>query len=359
MSVYNTRTHLGAFLCRENHFRPNGLVGFMAIDELELIDAYADASGKHKTIRDKILTVNGCLATPDDWLAFDPEWQVYLKDAGFRRVPRITEEKYVFHASPFWADDCDLMPKSLKGDTQAKTELYRGLIKIICDHRKAIFGYGVLRSDFIRFEKDFPGIHLLIGDPAYFLSSLCIGVNSSWSAQNDYNSSLGYTFDQGDDFPKVRRKFMEIVAKHGTENLTASGVRLENKVYYSPLQAADIVTWECKRYWSDRFFDPIKQFAPRLLPGPHLTALSSHAKSADDNMVRLFGYEHIHAEVIEHWRDFTELSPEREAELIGEGKPFSTIDDHIRACLHNVKVGRDAEQQKRREAALARKGIKL
>jgi len=40
-------------------FRSNGMVGFVELkDDLH---GYGDASGKYETVKDRILTVNGCL----------------------------------------------------------------------------------------------------------------------------------------------------------------------------------------------------------------------------------------------------------------------------------------------------------
>lgn len=96
MSAFNKQTHLGAYLFLENHFNKNGLVGFVA---LELLRGYADVSGQEENAADKILTVNGCLSTPQKWQEFDIEWQEYLKHKNFK--PDLKTGRYVFHTSPF------------------------------------------------------------------------------------------------------------------------------------------------------------------------------------------------------------------------------------------------------------------
>lgn len=42
MSAYNLNTHFGAYLLRENHFNPNGIIGFMALQVLDAFGAFGN-----------------------------------------------------------------------------------------------------------------------------------------------------------------------------------------------------------------------------------------------------------------------------------------------------------------------------
>src|SRR6266700_6725298 len=97
LGEFQLDTHLGAYLYRENYFSPNGLAAFAV---MAVLHGYADTSGKETTVTDRVLTVNGCLSTPQRWQEFDKDWQAYLKAEHFKTDPET--KRYVFHTSPFW-----------------------------------------------------------------------------------------------------------------------------------------------------------------------------------------------------------------------------------------------------------------
>ncbi|HEY0459321.1 MAG TPA: DUF3800 domain-containing protein [Pyrinomonadaceae bacterium] len=344
-NAFNTRTHLGAFLFRENHFRPNGLVGFV---ELDILDAYADASGKDENATDKILTINGVLGTSEGWADFDIEWQDYLKNAGFKRHSK--SRKYVFHTSPFWSGSCKLMPQRLS--FAEKQTIYRHLVEIVCKYRVCVFGHGILLDDFRRIETEFPLLRKkILGKPGTFLSNLCIKYNSGWAHHNGFNSSIGYTFDQGDEFlTEMQRQFYQaLTTVDDEEDMTVSSLNFASSAEYSPLQAADIVAWECRKYWLDRSVHPVRSLAPRLPPSYELTRLMNV------NNIRLYGYEHIKEELIEHWRYFFDVTPEIEELIAKEGIPF---EEYIRLVLTSLKEELDKEKLAEREKAIAKRDAK-
>jgi Protein of unknown function (DUF3800) len=341
-NAFNTRTHLGAFLFRENHFRPNGLVGFV---ELDLLDAYADASGKDENATDKILTINGVLGTPEGWVAFDLEWQDYLKNAGFKRHSK--SRKYVFHTSPFWAGSCRLMPQRLS--FAEKQTIYRDLVKIVCKYRVCVFGHGILLNDFRRLETEFPLLReKIFGKPGTFLSNLCIRYNSGWADHNGFNSSIGYTFDQGDEFlTEMQGQFHQALTKTDDEgDMNVSSLNFASSAEYSPLQAADIVAWECRKYWLDRSVHPVRSFAPRLPPSDELTSLVNV-----DN-IRLYAYEHIKDELIDHCKEFFDITKEFEEMIAKDGISF---EEHIHEVLTLSKEELDKDKLAAREKAIAKR----
>lgn len=79
---------------------------------LELLNAYLDASGKQSSVKDKLITVNGCLSTSVKWQEFDIEWQRALKDFGFTPHPKLG--RYVFHTTDFHSGWCKLSSQDRK-----------------------------------------------------------------------------------------------------------------------------------------------------------------------------------------------------------------------------------------------------
>lgn len=347
MSAFNLTTHLGAYLFRENHFNTGGLVGSVA---LEVLDGYIDASGQEKTVTDKILTVNGLLSTPTKWQEFDDEWQPYLKGQGFKPDPET--DKYVFHASPFWNDSCPLMPDNLK--RWDKENIYWHLIGLIRKHTVYRFGYGVLLNDFRKIEEEFPHVRRsLLRKPGTKMSLLCVKWNAIWAKYNNYNTAISYIFDRGDKFfPELYEGFRHAEKKAKEQGLHLSEVigslTEGNKARYSPLQAADILAWECRQYFQQLLVNgEIAPFAHLINPRKELMRLNVEGESA----LILYNREHLKEEILEAVEGV--LTDERREKLIGDGKPYQTVDDLARG-LFELDISRQVEAA--RTAQAHRKG---
>ena len=318
-------------------FRSNGMVGFVELkDDLH---GYGDASGKYETVKDRIFTVNGCLGTYLQWQDFDVEWQEYLKEARF--IPDRTQRR-VFHTSNFWVGKCPLMPPRLRGMptiamNREKQTIYRDLVKIIAKYTDRIFGYAVLLNDFRRIEKDFPfSNEIVFGQPGTLLSNLSIRNNSNWAADNNFPRAIGYIFDRGDNFlEELAKQFNEAAFEAGEDNVSSFGWK--NKAEFSPLQAADIVAWECRRYWHDRFFDPVRSLIPQLPSSHELTVMVK-----DPDGIRMYDYDHVKNEMLDVLD--APVSQALEIDAIGEDKPFASIEDCIRWALVDLKQDRDIKK---------------
>lgn len=357
MSAFNLQTHLGAFLFRENHFNKNGLVGFVAT---ELLDGYIDASGKEETLADKILTVNGCLSTPQKWQEFDDEWQPYLKSKGFK--PDSKTGRYVFHTSPFWVDKCQLMPRNLT--RRAKQEIYHHLIDIICKHTVYRFGYGVILDDFRKIEMEFPHVReSLLSKPGTRMSWLCFKWNSVWADNNNYAPSISYMFDRGDKFFGELYNWYRVSLKHMSDddiNVIAS-LAEGNKAMYSPIQAADIVAWECRKYFLTKLVGgKYDQFASGIRPCFELRQLNV-PNVAD---FRLYDQIALKGDLRDLMNDILRktkndvLKDEHNEELIGDGKLFKDIDDFMRNMFQYDKDERVAENKTKQAEAKIKKAKK-
>src|SRR5687768_9670549 len=184
MCAYELSTHLGAHLFRERHFRPNGLVGSMS---LRVLHGYLDASGNASNASDRLLTVNGCLSTPEKWVAFNLEWQAALKGFGF--VPEAKTGNYVFHATDYHARRCKLMPKGL---TKAQYEqIYDHLLDLIVRHTLFRFGHAVDLNAFREWAAEYPYSHALVsGKPGTLLTVISVRDCLDWAEANGYSKSL-------------------------------------------------------------------------------------------------------------------------------------------------------------------------
>lgn len=289
-----------------------------------ILNGYIDASGKEETASDRILSVNGLLSTPDNWREFDRVWQAFLKAEGFKRHRRT--HKYVFHTSGFWTGKDVLMPQGLS--EQTKRSIYRQLITIIRDHTLYNFGYGVRLDEYRDLELEFPNaIEAFLKKAGTRMSYLCFRHNTDWAISEGF-PSVSYVFDRGDAF--FRELLLEyartrdrVTTMNGEFELAISSLEQGDSADLSALQAADILAWECRRYFltlpSDveqrGFLDP---------PGHELSVLAVPGKS---HLV-LYGRDDLKAEIREAGEGL--LPDEYREVLIGPDKPFQNIDEFMK-----------------------------
>ena len=291
MSVFNTKTHLGAFLHQMAHFCPNDLIGFV---EISVLTGYGDASGKYTNPTDRVLTVNGCLSTPERWQNFDKEWQAYLKSENFK--PDKRTGRYVFHTADFHTGNCEWMPENLKQSTKetrfAKEHIYNQLVFLIRKHTLYRFGYGIFLDDFRRLENDFLFVREhFFQQPGNYVSKLCFYHNSNWAENNGFSPTVNYVFDHGDEFwgelsNTVREEYHE---EKNTPDIyfTVGSLTSCDKRLFSPLQAADILAWECRNHYLDLSPDEIENETP-VRPSEELGRINEKGKA------NFLGYNYQH-----------------------------------------------------------------
>ncbi len=343
MSVYNLNTHFGAYLFREKHFNPNGIVGFMTF---EILEAYIDASGKDTNISDKVLAVTGCLSTPSKWQDFDNDWQSFLKAEGFPKDSAIA--RYVFHTSPFWTE-----PTPTK---RTKQRIYRSLIEIIAKHTLFRFGHIVLLDDFRQLEAEYPFLReLLSGKPGTMMSEMCIKKNSEWAKENGYNPLISYVFDRGDEFwgelfsqfslgNKLFDKEYEILEG---EYKSIGSLTCGNKAIYSGIQAADILAWECRQaVLRQRPIDRSSRLASKSRPRPEMMLLGSPSF----NHFYVYDRKALKHELFNKFAWMLEkMNLEDTASiLVGEGKAFEGLEDLMKFSL-KIRKDDGVRQHKARQ----------
>ncbi len=349
---YKLDTPLGAYLSQQQHFCPNGLVGFVLA--VETLQGYIDASGKEETVTDRILTVNGLLSTPSKWQEFDNHWQAFLRQEGFK--PDVKTGKYVFHTSPFWANKCNLMPSGLTDHN--KLRIYRRLIEIIRDHTLYRFGFGVFLEEFREIESEFPHVReSFLKKPGTRMALLCFRHNDEW-AHSQGHTSLAYMFDRGDKFfGEMYSEYRQTINRAKEEgvdldDLSISSITDGNKAIHSPLQGADVLAWECRRYFQDLPSDVKRRqslashsFRPRYELRMLNTPGSCH--------LVLFGRDALRTEIRNVIN--STVSDEHLEVLIGPDKPFDDVDELARSFFQMDKTTTVADAKARQERAKARK----
>jgi hypothetical protein len=334
---------LGAYLAEKAHFRPNGVVGFVTCDYLR---GFADTSG-NDVETDMLLTVNGCLSTCDKWAQFDIQWQEYLKAEHFK--PDDETGKYVFHATEFHTGNYELMPGK-KHSRFDRERIYWNLIGLIKKHTLYRFGWGVYLGDLRQLEQDFPHVREAHyrQQTGTWLSKMCFTHNSWWAQENGFDFSIDYVFDRGDHF------WGELYDEHRqarhkapkSERLIVAGLADGNKAEYSPLQAADILAWECRNYFLSFSKDHLDGLKPAPRPDGHWRRLLVEGEC------ELFcrGYKHLHSDITEDTEQAMEHVYSKDVELakdmyFGEDGMYESVDELTRERLAIRKEKRDKEKQ--------------
>jgi hypothetical protein len=319
--------------------------------ELEPLDGYVDASGNQNTVDDKVLTVNGVLSTPELWNEFDREWQEFLKGKCWRANEN---GKYVFHATDFWADDCDYAPKGLS--TTFKKIIYGHLLTLIKRYSLWRFGMAVLLDDLRNFEKEVPHAReFVLSKAGTMLSKLCFDVNSDWAARtNKYDPSITYVFESGDEwFGELETQFNTVRKQYrGREReLTVYALDDRPKDDYSPLQAADIIAWECRQYFLKGAKDRDALLAGKIKPRPELSFLHVEGESS----FAIFDEHHIESHFQRLVADRLEgANIDPNVRLIGDGNPFTDLGQLGRHIVDEVKKLEVADVKARQAEARAR-----
>lgn len=323
-------------------------------EETKKLVAYVDASGKYSNASDTILTVNGCLSTPDKWEPFSAKWQSYLKSKGF--TPHPETGSYYFHTSLFQTDNFERAPKNLSPND--KSEIYFHLMDLIREFTLFRFGYGVVLDDFRQIEKEFPMVRdAHIKSPGTYASMRCFKWNSVWAVNNGYDSSIEYVFDHGDEFWSELSTWYNNASKR-SDPLTAATLQCakKNEAKPSPLDAADIIAWEARRYFANLLKGHLLGLITRPRPSKAMRRLGCRNGTVA-NDIRLYSYDDMVGELREDIDFVVDRNPKLQA-IVGECKPFATRDDFARAMFALDKEKREAKSEAKRNAWRARKKAK-
>ncbi len=350
IDAYGLDTHLGAYLYRHSYTYPDGLIGVVEVS-LKPLQGFADASGDPTTPDEVILTVNGCLSTPELWQQFENVFQDYLKTTGFKPVEGIIEERYVFHTTDFKSGHDATAPDSLSRSDRER--ICTEIAIMIRDHTLYRFGFGIRLKDWDRFHADFPtAIRSSMGA---YLSQCCFGDNSDWSYDNGFHHAPSYVFDQGDDFWGAMENDYRVHRKRiDPDRLTVSEMVEGDKRYSSPLQAADFVAWYARDYFRSCREAHILELASPRRPHRDLRILNvpGHSK------IVLKRYKDLRETILEYFHkkmDEYEATVEPVWDLIGKDRLHPDVESFARATMNLGQELEEAEKKALRDKFFAQK----
>jgi len=277
------------------------LADFKSAMTSRVLDAYFDASGKTSSKGDKLITLNGCLSTPEKWREFDIAWQTALQSFGF--APDPPTGRYVFHTTDFHSGYFKLKPDGLSKANERS--IYRDLVMIVRAHSLFLVGFAISLKDYRKFANEYPSItKFCFGKPGTFVSVLASGKCMDWAGAKGYSKSISMTFDRGDEFwGEMYNGFCAYIRTPANEHLTTENLREGNKADFSPLQAADIVAWEARQYFS-RLVDL------KILVSGHRTRYEFEMLKRPSSFFTLFEYADLKRRV-------NEVFPDANGDIVG------------------------------------------
>lgn len=214
-----------------------------------MLTAYFDESYSHPPTP-RVYTVAGYVSTVDEWRKFQKEWRRELGIAGVVDF---------FHMTQFEArvKDAEGNLHGISGykdwDTEKRVKVLKRLHRTI--HRRVLIGvaasvvvddYDELITHDLR-----PGF----GDPHEFAVVACLKHIRQWGKENGYSEPINYVFESGSDRQNVvdRTFHHAYLDEEKRREYRIGSWIFANKRDSNPLQAADILAYECMKEVSRRF----------------------------------------------------------------------------------------------------------
>lgn len=207
------------------------LLSFGADSLVMLGGVYIDESGTHDG--SPCFVLGGYISEPDRWLQFNREWKAALDDWDLK----------FFHMTDFNAFP---RHKNYKHWPEKKREprLAR-LFSIANRNATAAIAYGITRKDYEALSHK---AREVCGSPYGLLAAGCFAVALEAAEQCGF-TQLKYVFEDGADGKGDLVNAYDRMKKKGRaeEVFKISGLGFEEKQKVPPLQAADLVAYECYR----------------------------------------------------------------------------------------------------------------
>ena len=236
------------------------------------------------------------MSTPLYWQEFSKEWRKALDDESIPIEP--DKEHPIFHTSEFKTRQIPF--RDYLGWSNDRREVfYKRLIDLV--NKRTLFSTatGIDLDDYRRFAVDYPASQKLFGSAGHFASVMSFWRCRYWASKYSYDETISYIYDRDDTFADELRDSYNNLCKDRDRakwwHFKPGGLRDEDKQYFPPIQAADLVAWEMGRDIRD-YYDGFKLEA---ISRPEFVKLNVYGAE-----YYLYGYE-----------DFLNWWHEREREI--------------------------------------------
>jgi hypothetical protein len=205
-----------------------------------ILKAYLDDSGDADSARETHLTIGGYVSDEEGWRWFEPQWQALLDDAG---VPYLHMAEFGDPKSPIYGH--------LKADSEKERLFMEAVTEIIKDAARGSIATTVVLDDFREFNK----AHGLRLDPYAFAVYGCMFQLRSYYP----DSPIDIIFDKFDNsISRVAKAFdyarTDDICDRIKPNMFTPIPLQEEESWRDilPLQAADLMAWEVRKYRRER-----------------------------------------------------------------------------------------------------------
>jgi hypothetical protein len=204
-----------------------------------LLKAYLDDSGDADSATETHLTIGGYLADEHGWEYFEPRWATLLKEAG---VPYLHMKEFGDVNSPIYGH--------LKADIVKEKAFMVGVISLIKESARGSVATTVVLDEFRAFNEK----HSLSLDPYAFAIYGCLFQLRSYHP----NDEIDLVFDSFDHSASRAAKALQYFKSDNLEGLKPTlftPIPLQKSESWReilPLQAADLIAWEVRKYRRER-----------------------------------------------------------------------------------------------------------
>lgn len=202
---------------------------------VRMFTAYLDESGSKDT---PAMVVAGWVASADQWIRFEKDWQVILSDHGIG----------LFHMRDFAA--CRGEFESWKGKEERRKSFLSRLVSLI--RARVRFGVGnvLILKDYQDVDKKY--CLREFAAPYPFCALSCIASIREWAKNAGCLDQTEYVFEEG------AIGWGRLVERVQEENLRLPIRRRKKECI--PLQAADFIAWEHLKAYRQHVADQLKPF---------------------------------------------------------------------------------------------------
>jgi len=203
------------------------------------LKTYLDDSGDGDAPTETFLTIGGYLADEDGWAYFEPRWNAIMAEAG---VPWLHMKDFGDPNSPIYGH--------LKADPDKERTFMKAVIALIKESARGSVATTIPMDEFRAFNRQ----HGLDLDPYAFAIYGCLFQLRSYHP----NDEIEIVLDSFDNSASRAAKALQYFKTDSLDNLKPdlfTPIPLQKKESWrdvKPLQAADLIAWEVRKYRRER-----------------------------------------------------------------------------------------------------------
>lgn len=205
-----------------------------------MLRAYFDDSGHSQDPNDTVVCIGGCVSPVSAWEQLQPEWKRVLEDF---KVPYLHMKEFA-HSEGVFAE-------GWKGDEPKRTAFLGALMDTMDRHVMSVVSTTVLISDFNRLTAV---QRQQMVDP-HFMCLQDVFLASTITLHDKPNEQVDIVFSNQSRHVGLTERFLESAREEMSLGGRLGAFTWASPQSILPLQAADLVAYETRRFAKDLFLD--------------------------------------------------------------------------------------------------------